>query len=78
VKNNKKNTFARKVLWLAGFVVTFVVCYIGLELLWNRFIAGSGFTVDMEKLPGEAASAVFIGAMILYINRNKKTDEENA
>lgn len=78
MKNNKKNTFARKALWLTGFVITFTVCYIGLELLWNRFIAGNGFTVDMQKLPGETVSAVFIGAMILYINRNKKTDEENA
>ena len=76
-KVNKDDTLARKALWLAGFVILFMVCYIGLELLWNRFITGKGFWLDEGKLPGEIFSAFFIGWLTMYfITHSSKNAEE--
>ena len=74
---NKKNTFAGKVLWLIGFVVAFLVFYTALDFIWQELITAKGYTFDAVNLPGQIAEAFLIGGMVMYLsNRKKKAETE--
>jgi hypothetical protein len=75
---NKKNTFAGKVLWLVGFMAAFLICYTALDFIWKELITSKGYTFDAVKLPGQIVDAFLIGGMIMYISNRKKKSETEA
>ena len=78
-KISKTDTLAHKALWLTGFVVMYMLCYTGLELLWNKLVTGSDFTFNVEQLPGETLSAILIGALTMYFMfSSEKSKKEKA
>ena len=80
-KNTSKHSLGRRILEFIAFLVLYTLFFIGLELLWNKFITGNGFTFDPAQLPWIITSGIIIWTVFLAVelrrNKSGKTDEED-
>ena len=77
-KITKTDTLGRKALEFIAFLVLYSLFFSVMELLWNKFIAGNGFTFDPGQIPWILVSGTIIWTVFLIfdIRRDRKDNSD--